>query len=69
MTGSYRAQTSPGLSRCGCVKGLGWPKYRFGIFLCWAGWMENLRNTHVLKTRGKEMHHVKEKKNQPKLAS
>lgn len=64
MTGSHRAQTSPGLSRCGCVKGLGWPKYRFGIFFCWAGWMENLRRAHDLQTRGKEMHHVKVKKPQ-----
>lgn len=61
MTSSCRAQTSPGLSRCGCVKGLGWPKYRFGIF-CWAGWMENLRRAHDLQTRGKEMHHVEVKK-------
>lgn len=61
MTGSRRAPASPGLSRCGCVKGLGWPKYRFGIFFCWAGWMENLRRAHDLQTRGKEMHRVKAK--------
>lgn len=64
MTGSRRAQTSPGLSRCGCVKGLGCPKYRFGIFFCWAGWMENLRRAHDLQTRGKETHHDKVKKPQ-----
>lgn len=32
------------------MKGLGWPKYRFGIFFCWAGWMENLRRMHDLQT-------------------
>jgi hypothetical protein len=40
------SKTLPGLRRCGCVTGLGWPKYRFGIFFTGAGWREYLRCKH-----------------------
>lgn len=38
--------SSTGLRRCGCVKGLGWPKYRFGILFSGMGWREYLRCEH-----------------------
>lgn len=42
----YSSQALPGLSRCGCVKGLGWPKYRLGILLSGMGCREYLRCEH-----------------------
>ena len=44
--GHHSSKAVPGLRRCGCVKGLGWPKYRFGILLSGMGCREYLRREH-----------------------
>lgn len=49
----YSSKALPGLRRCGCVKGLGWPKYRFGILLSGMGWREYLRCEHDTHPEGK----------------
>lgn len=44
----------PGLRRCGCVTGLGWPKYRFGISFTGTGWREYLRCKHDMHPEEKQ---------------